>query len=205
MQTFKKYIIVLLILLWVGCAPKAPPKVDLKPYKRIGLLDFTIENASGNIDEVIPPVFLSIIEKSQSRTRLRRLGAQDILLKKIDKQELDSEAVKTIGQRNDMGALFVGVLAISNVEPMVELSGISSSVKVWARMDFSLTARLVSTSTGETIWTNTVSKWRQNVPSINVRQRKHPRFEARKPEDAYGELIYDMVYELTRDFRKTSI
>jgi len=204
MQTFKKYMIVLLIPLWVGCAAKAPPKVDLKPYRQIGLLDFTMENASGNIGGVITPTFLIIIKKSQSRVRLKRLGAPGGLLKKIDKQELDSDAVKIIGQRTGVDVLFAGVLTIANVEPMVELSGISASVKVKARMDFSITARLMSTSTGEIIWTNTVSRWKQYVPSINVRQ-KIPRFEARKPEDAYGELIYDMVHELTRDFRKTSI
>ena len=202
MQTIKKYTIVLLLLLWIGCLPRTTPEVALKPYNQIGLLDFTIENASGNIDEVITVAFRAAVEKVQSRKHLKRLGARGILLKKIDKKELDSDAVKIIGQRNALDALFVGMLSVSNVAPMVELSGIASSVKVRARMDLSLTARLISTSTGENIWTNTVSRWQQDVQYINVRQKKHPRFEARKPEAAYGELIYEMVYELTRDFRE---
>ena len=61
MQNFKKYVIVLLIFLWVGCASKAPPQVNLKSYQQIGLIDFTIENASGNIDKVVTPTFLTII------------------------------------------------------------------------------------------------------------------------------------------------
>ena len=105
--------------------------------------------------------------------------------------------------RTGIDALFVGEFAVSNVEPLVELSGISSSQKVRARMDLSITARLIATSTGETIWTNTVSKWKQSVPYINVRSQKQSNFAARNPEEAYGELIYDMVYKLTRDFRKT--
>jgi len=186
-----------LLFVW-GCMmiARTPPKVDLKPYNQIGVVSFNLENASGNIGDLVASKLIRVMKKSQRKAHLIKLGSYKQVQKRIGKSELD---VKTVGKQYEVDAVFMGTVSLSDVEAHIEESGLSRNLKVLANANLTLTVQLISTATGEVLWTNSVTEKRK-LTQIQVGSGT-PRFAASDPNRAYGLMIEDLVYKLTTDFR----
>ena len=184
------------LLFLLGCLTRTPPKMDLKPYNQIGVVSFNLENASGNIGDLVASKLIRVIKKSQRKAHLIKLGSSNRVQKRIGKSELD---VKTVGRQYEVDAVFMGTVSLSDVEAHIEESGLSRNLKVLANANLTLTAQLISTATGEVLWTNSVTE-KKKLAQIRVGSGT-PQFAANDPNRVYGLMIEDLVYKLTTDFR----
>jgi len=203
---FRKYILVLIILLFIGCSRTmivtVPPAVDLISYGNIGLVSFSAENARGQLHEMATQRFLQVITQFQRGAQLIELGTLDEVLSQVNRTSLDQEAVKAIGEYFNVKGVFVGKIGVSDVKPQVSISALIKSMGVRASFTISMTSRLYSTETGATLWTDSV-RWEDSLANLSLSEGGIPSFNVRDQDEAYGTLIENMIYELTRDFRPT--
>lgn len=173
-----------------------PPRVDLAPYYRVGLVTFTIENAKGSLNELATERFLGEVLAGQSGIEILELGEAERLLSDVGEQRLDARAARTIGQEHGVPAVFFGHLKVSDVKPRAVLAGFPH---VEARVSVELSVRLLSAESGGTLWTSS-GKASDTVGELGI-TGGDVFFSAEHPEEAYGRLVDALVFEVTRDLR----
>jgi len=136
------------------------------------------------------------INKSQRKANLIKIGSFKQVRKRIGKSELD---VKAVGDRYEVDAVFTGTLSLSDVEAHIEESGLFRNLKVLANANLTIAAQLISTATGEVLWTNSITEKRK-LSQIRMRGGI-PEFAANDPNRVYGLIIEDLLDKLTADFR----
>jgi hypothetical protein len=206
---FKKYAFVFILLLFISCSRtmlvSVPPAVDLLSHGNIGLITFAAENAKGELDEMATQRFLQSVTQSQRGVQLIELGPLEGVLSKANQSTLatlDQNSLKAIGEQFNVDGLFYGKISISNVKPQVSISAIVKSMGVRASFTISMTSRLYSTSTGATLWTDSV-RWEESLADLNLSTDGIPLFNVKDKNQTHQRLIEQMVYQLTRDFRST--
>jgi hypothetical protein len=93
----------------------------------------------------------------------------------------------------------VGTLKISKVKPGGHIG--VSGVNVRAGVSAELTVRLLSTSTGGTVWRSS-SVAKGTVGRLNISDRL-PSLSIRDKEEAFGEVVQQLIVDVTRDLRPT--
>lgn len=179
-----------------------PPRMDLKNYPTLGIVDFTSgpEQALG---ARAARQFQEQVQTAQPGTRFIELGDRDAVLAAVGARQLDVSAVRKIGEKYGVAAVFVGELAYS--EPTVDvklmdLTKLEGGMRAEMRGDVS--SRLVETATGASVWSR--SAWaRRQIGSVNVSAEQGVSGGARSsnPREA---MLPALVYQLTHDFRPTS-
>ncbi len=202
----RKYAFVFILLLFISCSRtmlvSVPPAVDLLSHGNIGLITFEAENAQGELDEMATQRFLQVVTQSQRGIQLIEIGSLVDVLNKVNETTLNLNALKAIGEQFDVEAFFFGKISISNVKPQVSISAIVKSMGVRASFTISMTSRLYSTSTGATLWTDSV-RWEESLADLNLSTDGIPMFNVKDKNQTHQRLIEQMVYQLTRDFRPT--
>ena len=191
--------VVCLAAIAAACFHRYPPRINLEPMGTIGMIQFK-SAAKGNIAEYATQVFLEVLIKSQPGARIKELGREDEVLGEIGANRLGPEAFEALRSKFGVDTVFFGSLDVSNVRPRVDLATIITSLSVSAEVDAVMTARLVDTHDGTTLWTDS-ARDRKTVAHVSVFQGGAIFFDARDPEQAYGPLIRDLVLKTTRDFR----
>lgn len=184
-----------------GCASKRilmPPRFDLTPHHRIGLVTFTIENAKGSLQELATERFMTHLLQGQPGIEVLELGDADRLLTELGETELGPRAAQKIADKYGTPAVFFGHLIVSNVTPRGVLRGVGLP-HVEANVTVEIRARLLSTETGGTLWSNSARE-SERVGQVGL-SGGVPYFSAEDPKDAYGRLVDDLVYAVTADFR----
>jgi hypothetical protein len=199
---FKKSLLVLILFTFIGCGPKVlvPPEIDLLPYENVGLISFSVENAEGQLDEMATQRFLQEITRFQRGVQVIELGPLDEVLAKINKASMDHEAMRAIGEYFGITSFFHGKIKISDVKPDIDIAALIKSLRVRASFNISMTARLYSTETGATLWTDSVFR-KESLANMSVGHDQIPYFDVKDQDDTHKILVEHMVHELTRDFR----
>jgi len=156
-NTMVKRILPLLVLFtFINCGPTiiVPPEIDLIPYERVGLISFSIENAEGQLGEMATQRFLQEITRHQRGAQVIELGSLDEVLGEINHSTIDQEAISAIGEHFGVTLFFYGEIKVSDVKPQIDIAGLIQHMRVQATFDISMTARLFSTETGATLWTD---------------------------------------------------
>ena len=184
-----------------GCGPKAliPPEVDLTKYGDIGLITFKTD-AKGNLGEFVTQKFMEEISQSQKGIRIVELGKEDKVLKSIDRDTIGPKAIQIIGEKYNMEAVIMGDLHVSKIKPKVSVSSIITAVSVKADVQASLVVRLIETKSGATIWTNSAED-KKTVASVNIFSKNDMSFDAKDPQEAYGDLAKTLVEDVTLDLK----
>lgn len=200
----KKSLLIFILFMFIACGHKVlvPPEIDLLPHENIGLISFSVENAEGQLDEMATQRFLQELTRSQRGVQVVELGPLDEVLGKINKTSLDQEAMRAIGEYFGVASFFHGKIKISDVKPDVDIAALIKSLSVRASFNISMTARLFSTETGATLWTDSVSR-KESLANMSMGQNRIPYFDVKDQDETHKRLIEYMVYELTRDFRPT--
>ncbi len=196
----------LLALLALGCggarhpAVQVPPRLDLAPYGRLGLVTFTVENAKGTLHQYATEQFAEAMLAAQPGTEVLELGSADTLLKRVGEKELGIAAAQELGKQRDLGAVFAGHLKVTNPQAG---GGIASLVTphLEATIRVDLTVRLLSTRSGATLWRS--SAWAtQRVGHVALVDGQL-NFAAKDPKAAYGQLVNTLINLVTQDLRPT--
>jgi len=198
---FKKFAVLLLTLTLAGCGPAMlfPPEIDLMPLERIGLITFSVENAEGQLDSLATQRFLQNITRFQN-VQVIELGRLNGVLRKIDKTTIDVDAAKAIGKEFGVSSFFTGTIRVSDVKPKVSLSALIRHMRVQAVFDIDMTARLITTDTGATRWTDSSIR-KGSLAFLSMGQEGIPYFDIRDQDETYMRLVEDIVRDVTRDFR----
>lgn len=184
-----------------GCASKyaqVPARLDLEPYGRVALVAFSTEQTDGELSTLATQRFAEALLASQSGVELLELGTADSSLKRPPTAD-DAALAQALGREKDVPAVFIGHLKVSGVKPRGRLSGVGN-LNVQASVSAELTVRLLSTRTGATVWRSSAAA---NGTVGRVALARRPSIAVRDPDEAYGEVVNQLVTNVTRDLRPT--
>jgi hypothetical protein len=195
-----------LAMLW-GCSHTelvpVPPRMDLKGYGTLGIVEFA-SNADPAINAHATRQFQEQIQAAQPGTPFVDLGSRDAVLAAVGSRQLDVDALKKIGAKYGVAAIFLGDIAYSEPKTDVninDLTKLEGSVRTEVRGDIS--SRLVETRTGASVWSSSAWAKRQTGRlSVSAEQGVSGGMSNSNPRD---EMVPALVYHLTEDFRPTSV
>jgi hypothetical protein len=165
-----------------------PPTLNLLPYKNIGLFFFTVENAKGSLHEFATQRFEEYVLAAQPGLEMREF------------RSADSSRVFSATDSTGVPVAFFGHLKISNVKPSGRLTAALTPV-MKATVTVELTVWLVNTRSGGVMWRRSSASTAE-VGGLSFIGGT-PSFSARDPNDAYGRLVNQLVYDVTYDVRST--
>jgi hypothetical protein len=186
-----------------ACSSKyaaVPARLDLAPYGRIAVITFSAADQSNlDMSTLATQRFAEALLASQSGVELLERAGTDASLKSFAADADATAMALALGREKNVPAVFVGHLKVSKVKPRGNLS--TSGVNVRAAVSAELTVRLLSTTSGGTLWRSssaangTVGRLALSgaLPSIAVRDK----------EEAYGEMVGELINTVTRDLRPT--
>jgi len=185
-----------------ACSAKywaVPARLDLAPYGRIAVVTFSTDQSNSAMSALATQRFAEALLASQSGFELLELDAADSSLKGLPANADGVALAQALGRQRNVPAVFVGQLKVSGVKPRGHLG--VSGMNVRAAVSAELTVRLLSTKTGGTVWRSsaaangTVGRLAMSgsLPSIAMRDK----------EEAYGEVVGQLVTDVTRDLRPT--
>jgi len=164
MMTRLAFLLLFLSLGIPGCSGsryvtvRVPPEVDLRSYQAVGIIEFG-SNADATINRYATQRFQSSVQSAQPGTRLVELGTAESVLAAVGARQLDADAIKKIGTRFGVAAVFDGNIKFS--EPKLNVRGITDLAMAQggarAEMRGDMFARLVETRTAASVWSN--SSW----------------------------------------------
>lgn len=199
----KKQLVWLVCLAAVaGCVKYmiVPPAVDLTAQGTLGLVTFKVEGAKGDLDGMATQYFLQEVTAAQ-RVPVVELGRHETVLSDVGKTSFDRETALAIGKKQGVEAFFLGEVKISKVKPQLDLlAPLSKALFVRAKFDIAMTARLVSASNGATLWTESIVR-EGTVGAIGMGEDGVPVFAIRDKNEAMNNLLREMMFQLTWDFR----
>jgi hypothetical protein len=185
-----------------ACSSKyamVPARLDLAPYGRIAIVAFSAEQANNSMSTLATQQFAEALLASQSGIELLELGAADSSLKALSANPDGAALAQALGKEKDVPAVFVGSLRVSGVKPRGHIG--ASGVNVGASVSAELTVRLLSTRTGGTVWRSSAAA-NGTVGRVAISNRL-PSIAVRDREEAYGEVVQQLVADVTRDLRPT--
>ena len=175
-----------------ACSSKyaaVPARLDLAPYGRIAIVAFSTEQSNSGMSTLATQRFAEALLRSQTGASLKTFSA-----------DADAAAMAlALGREKNVPAVFVGHLKVSGVKPRGNIS--VSGMNVRAAVSAELTVRLLSTKTGGTMWRSS-SAANGTVGRIGL-SGALPSVAMRDKEEAYGEVVGQLVTNVTRDLRPT--
>jgi hypothetical protein len=185
-----------------ACSSKyavVPARLDLAPYGRVAVVTFSADQPNDAMSTLATQRFAEALLQSQSGIELLELGAADSSLKSFLANGDGAALAQALGRDKNVPAVFVGHLKVSGVKPRGSLS--TSGMNIRAAVSAELTVRLLSTKTGGTVWRSS-SAANGTVGQLGL-SGALPSVAMRDKEEAYGEVVGQLVSNVTRDLRPT--
>jgi hypothetical protein len=181
---------------------RVPPDVDLKSYEAIGLVEFA-SNAEASIGRHATERFQSQVQSAQPGTRLVDLGTEPSVLAAVGASKLDADAIKKIGARFGVAALFQGHITYSN--PKVKIGGLTDMAiaqgGVRADLRGDMFVKLLETKTAASVWSN--SSWATRKLG-DVHLSGGGVSGSVQSFDPQRDMVADLVREVTTGLRETT-
>jgi len=177
-----------------------PPRMYLAEWNTIGIVTFE-SPVDVKLAGQATRHFLEMLQAAQPEVRIVELGSADAVLSEVGRDALDFEAVRAMGERYGVTAVFTGFLGLEEARPRIKFGDAPTSVN--ARMDVAgeLAARLTDTGSGALVWSRSTSGL-SNVANVGL-WGGVPSFGAKTPEEARNGLVEHLVSELRHDFYPT--
>lgn len=186
-----------------GCAHTekvlVPPRVELKAYHTIGVIEFST-NAEDALKPYVTQNFIQNIQSAQPGTLILELGDQDQLLRSLGHSKLDPETIQSIGRKYHVDALILGHLEVSEMKPAIKVYPAAKALNARAYIEAALRTRILETGSGATLWTRATSG-NTPVAAISLMEGGPFSIGVSDPAEKYGKLVPELVYVNTSDFR----
>ena len=180
---------------------QVPPRLDLGNYDRIALVTFSADQSKNSLGQLATQRFAEEVLASQSGFELMELGPADSSVARLLAEGDAPAAAQELGREKHIPAVFFGRLAVSDARPRGSV-GSGGDVNVGATVSAELNVRLLSTSTGGTLWRSSGAA-SQSVGQVAMHAGRLPSISASDPNAAYANMVDQMVVHVTRDFRPT--
>jgi hypothetical protein len=165
----------------------------------VAVVTFSADQTNDAMSALATQRFAEALLQSQSGIELLELGPADSSLKSFLANGDGAALAQALGRDKNVPAVFVGHLKVSGVKPRGKLS--TSGVNIRAAVSAELTVRLLSTKTGGTVWRSS-SAANGTVGRLGL-SGALPTIAMRDKEEAYGEVVGQLVTNVTRDLRPT--
>ena len=130
-----------------------PPTLNLVPYHNVGLFQFSVENAKGNLHEFATQRFEEYVLAAQTGIEMREFTSTD-----------SSRVFSAAADSNGCPVAFFGHLKISNVKPRGGLTaGLAPVLR--ASVTVELSVWLMNTRTGGVMWRRSSASTRAGARS----------------------------------------
>jgi len=201
----KKFSFGLLIVLVIiaGCCKKIeiPPVIKMEKYEPTAIVNVILKGAEGNLSGIATQRLIEFMTCEQPGNRILEIGTLENILEDIGSKEINPDAIKAIGEKYKVKTIIIGEIFISDVQPQMSLNFEFPYVSAKANVSSEMTVRLYETEFGATIWTG--SSWaKDEVGNLSI-FKNYVSFNAENPDDAYGNLVNELIKWATLDFRKT--
>ena len=201
------FALVLSVAALLGCSSTVlvpvPPRMELKSYGTLGIVEFA-SSAGPALGARATRELQAHLHAAQPGTGILELGTREALLAAVGSRELDAEALRRIGEKHGVRAIFLGDLIYSEPKTDVHVTDINKlegGVRTEVRGDIS--SRLVETRTGASVWSS--SAWaRRQVGRLNVSAERGVS-GAMRSSDPREEMVPALMYHLTEDFRPSAV
>jgi hypothetical protein len=178
---------------------RVPPRVELKTYHTIGVIEFST-NAEDTLKPYVTQNFIQNIQSAQPGTRILELGDEDQLLRSLGHSRLNPETIQSIGRKYNVDAVILGHLQVSEIKPKINIFTATKALNAKAYIEAALQTRIIETDSGATFWTRATSGKTQ-VARISLMEGGLVSFGVSDPKEKYGKLVPKLVYVNTMDFR----
>jgi hypothetical protein len=183
---------------------QVPARLNLEPYGRVALVTFSTEQPDKQQwSTMATQRFAEALLASQSHIELIEVPVSDSTARALAQADDPSELLAAIGRERRVPAVFLGRLSVSGVKPKGGLINAARGLKVQAEVSAQLSVRLLSTGTGGTMWRSS-SIANGTVGRVALADAT-PSVAIRNPDDTYGELVGELVHNVTRDLRPTFV
>jgi hypothetical protein len=174
-----------------------PPKVELKAYHSIGVIEFST-NAEDTLKPFVTQNFIQNVQSAQPGTRILELGDEEQLLRSLGQNRLNPETIQSIGRKYNVDAVILGHLQISTIKPKINVFTAAKALNAKAYIEAALRTRILETDSGATLWTRATTGKTQ-VARINLMEGGPISFGVSDPKEKYGKLVPNLVYVNTHD------
>ena len=144
--------------------------------------------------------FLRAIQAAQPGTRVIELGSEHRVLESVNRHSWDRETLRLVKEEHGVDAVLLGRLDVERSKPQVRLSTFVNRIGVKQDVNAELSARLVETESGATMWTDD-AKCTANLAHASFSDRGEGNFGAKDADATYGEMVDGLVYRVTDAFR----
>ncbi|MFN2643736.1 MAG: hypothetical protein ABR570_02005 [Burkholderiales bacterium] len=182
-----------------------PPRMELKGYGTLGIVDFgSNSNSDRSVSARATRQFQEQVQAAQPGTRFIELGDRQQILAAVGAKQLDAASLRRIGEKYGVSAVFLGDIAYS--EPKVDIrvsdmAKLEGGLRAEIRGDIS--ARLLETASGVSVWST--SGWaRRQVGAMHV-SADHGMSGAIGRSNPQEEMVPSLVQVITDDFRPTYV
>ena len=122
MRTYVGWTLLLSVAMLWGCSKTVlvpvPPRMDLKSYGTLGIVEFGANSESAaNVQATRK--FQEQVQAAQPGTPFLELGKREALLAEVGSRQLDGNALRKIGEKYGVAAIFVGDIVYS--EPKTDM------------------------------------------------------------------------------------
>jgi hypothetical protein len=188
-----------------GCAKTitvtVPPRVDLKAFPIIGLIEFDAQ-PPGQLGPDATQKFLGNLQAAQPGVRVLELGSREKVLHEVGMTDLDSLAIRAIGEKFGVKAVLSGSLELSEIQPDVKFSSDLSALTAQAKIGGKMRGKLWDSANGATIWTN--SSWGSwAVARIDLTDGGADSFSYLSLSEKSNHIIMSLIRALNGDFWST--
>jgi hypothetical protein len=182
---------------------QVPARLNLHPYGRVALVSFYTDQSNRDLSSMATQQFAEALLSSQPGIELLEVPTTGASSRDLTASADSAAIARALGTAGGKApAVFVGKLTLSGVKTRAGLAG-TSGVNVSADVRAELTVRLLTTDGAATVWRSSAAGSR-NVGHMQLSGRL-PSIAGRDPNDAYGEMVRDLVADVTRDFRPTVV
>jgi hypothetical protein len=179
---------------------QVPARLQLEPYGRVALVTFTTERPADSLEALATRHFAEALLATQSNVELLELGPADSTVRRLAAGGDNAALAQALGHDRDVAAVFLGHLKVTDVKPRGIVAS-THDLRVGASVSGELTVSLVSARTGGTVWRSSAMA-SQNVGRVSISEAR-PSIAVRDPNDAYQEVVRELVADVTRDLRPT--
>jgi len=180
---------------------QVPARLSLRPYGRVALVTFSTEESGKDLSATATRRFAEALLSSQSGIELLELPSTDPSLRRLAGSGDASALAQALGREKNVPAVFLGQIRMSGIKPSGGLLNGAGHVNVRASVSGELTVQLLSTSTGGTVWRSS-SAANGTVGNVAI-SNNLPAVALRDPNEAYGDILDQLVRNVTRDLRPT--
>ncbi len=196
----------LLSTLW-GCSNTVlvtvPPRMDLKPYGTLGIVEFT-SNSDPAINQFATQRFQEHVQSAYPGTPILELGTREAVLEAAGATQLDAEAITTIGKKYGVSAVFLGNISYSEPNTdvrLIDITKLEGGVRTEIKGDIS--SKLLETKSGASVWSS--SAWaKRQVGGVTV-SGKNGVSASMRDSNPRKDMVPALLFHLTEDFRPTSV